>query len=129
MCGQVSDREYLASKDSTAGLLAQAKLMMSRGEGEEILFRDYEGGEGAPVCARRFISLAEKGGDDDMFSSDLTNKELKARSTSFLTPCTCFLPLCTEHIGSDLVRSHWDGLNDWSWFSTSRILSGRRFMV
>lgn len=35
-------------------------------------------GEGTPsfLSARRLLSLAEKGGDDDMFSSDLTHKEL-----------------------------------------------------
>ena len=50
---------------------------MEAGKGEDILFRDHEGGNGAPVCARRFLSLAEKGGDDDMFSSDYSDEELK----------------------------------------------------
>ncbi len=51
--------------------------MVEAGKGEEILFRDYEGGNGAPVCARRFLSLADRGGDDDMFSSDYSDEELK----------------------------------------------------
>lgn len=78
-CRQVSDREFLATLNATAGLLKKARSMVNEGLGEDILFRDYEGGEGAPVCARRFLSLADKGGDDDMFSSDLTDDELKVR--------------------------------------------------
>jgi hypothetical protein len=29
------------------------------------------------MSARRFVALADKGGDDDMFSSDLTDSELR----------------------------------------------------
>lgn len=56
--------------------------MVSEGAGEEILFRDYEGGEGTPVCARRFLALAEKGGEDDMFSSDFSDEQLQASPAS-----------------------------------------------
>ena len=74
---QVSDREWLATRETTPALLETARAMMDAGKGEEILFRDHEGGNGAPVCARRFLSLAERGGDDDMFSSDYSDDELK----------------------------------------------------
>ena len=80
---QVSDREWVATKETTPGLLEAAKTMMKAGRGEDILFRDYEGGSGAPVCARRFLSLAERGGDDDMFSSDFSDDELKVSHPSF----------------------------------------------
>lgn len=73
----MSDREWLATKESTLALLQKAKAMIKAGKGEEILFRDHEGGKGAPVCARRFESLADRGGDDDMFSSDFSDDELK----------------------------------------------------
>ncbi|BDA40837.1 UPF0613 protein PB24D3.06c [Coccomyxa sp. Obi] len=75
----VSDREWLATKESTPALIRDAKAMVEAGKGEEILFRDHEGGNGAPVCARRFLSLADRGGDDDMFSSDYSDGELKER--------------------------------------------------
>ena len=32
--------------------------------------------DGSPITARRYLSLAAKGGDDDMFSSDLKDAEL-----------------------------------------------------
>jgi hypothetical protein len=80
---QVSDREWLATRGTTPALLEAAKSMMAAGKGEEILFRDYEGGNGTPVCARRFVSLAERGGDDDLFSSDFSDDELKVGNLSF----------------------------------------------
>lgn len=73
----MSDREWLATKESTPALTRNAKAMVEAGKGEDILFRDHEGGNGAPVCARRFLSLADRGGDDDMFSSDYSDEELK----------------------------------------------------
>ena len=47
--------------------------MVKHGQGEDILFRDA----GVPVCARRFLALASRGGDDDMFSSDFTDQDFK----------------------------------------------------
>ena len=70
---QVSDREYLAGKAGTADRIKHAEQMVKHGQGEDILFRD----QGVPVCARRFLSLASKGGDDDMFSSDFTDQDFK----------------------------------------------------
>ena len=46
---------------------------MKHGQGEDILFRDA----GVPVCARRFLALASRGGDEDMFSSDFTDQDFK----------------------------------------------------
>ena len=73
---QVSDREYQAGKATTADRLKTAEKMIRDGQGEHILFRDDDP-VGTPVCATRFISLASKHGDDDMFSSDFTDQELK----------------------------------------------------
>ncbi len=73
---QVSDREYQAGKATTADRLKTAEQMIRDGQGEHILFRDDDP-VGTPVCASRFVSLASKHGDDDMFSSDFTDQELK----------------------------------------------------
>lgn len=72
----VSDQEYLKDKSSTARLLANAKEMVAEGHGEEIVGRAWDLG-GTPVTARRFIALAERGGDDDMFSSYFSDQELQ----------------------------------------------------
>ena len=74
---QVSDREYQAGKATTADRLKTAEQMIRDGQGEDILFRDDDDTVGTPVCASRFVSLASKHGDDDMFSSDFTDQELK----------------------------------------------------
>ena len=76
----MSDREYLAGKTGTADRIKHAEHMVKHGQGEDILFRDHSLG-GAPVTAERFLSLASKGGDDDMFSSDLTDAELQVVSS------------------------------------------------
>ncbi|KAK9810502.1 hypothetical protein WJX72_011853 [[Myrmecia] bisecta] len=72
----VSDREYLAMSPDTPQLLKQAEALIAQGRGEDIVCRPAAL-ESAPVCARRLQSLAGKGGDDDMFSSDLTDAELQ----------------------------------------------------
>lgn len=55
--------------------------MVAEGRGEEIVCRmpAHILAERTPMCADRLVALACKGGDDDMFSSDLTDEELKVR--------------------------------------------------
>lgn len=90
---QVSDREAQSEKPETItrDRLIAAQLMVTNGEAEEILLRDWEM-RGAPICARRFLALVQPGGDDDMFSSDLNAEELKVvplrrKSSSSLAFC------------------------------------------
>ena len=40
----------------------------------------YRDDEGTAITARRWLSLAAVGGDDDMFSSDFTAAELQVRN-------------------------------------------------
>lgn len=64
--GPVSDREFLA--DFLPDVDEKIKLcrrLLDEGRGEDIAFSAF----GAPVTARRFLSLADVGGEDDMFSS------------------------------------------------------------
>lgn len=75
---QVSDREWLATQPSTAQRLQRAEEMVAAGDGEEVCFRAHEI-DGAAVSARRFVALAGRRGDDDMFSTDFTDAELQVR--------------------------------------------------
>ncbi|GAB4820752.1 hypothetical protein N2152v2_007798 [Parachlorella kessleri] len=74
----VSDREWLATQPDTAARLSKAADMIQTGQGEETCFRAHDV-DGAAVTARRWQALASEGGDDDYFSSDLNDDQLKAR--------------------------------------------------
>lgn len=75
---QVSDREWLATQPDTAARLAKAQEMVAAGRGEEVCFR-ADDIDGAAITARRWASLAGVGGDDDMFSSDLSDQQCQVR--------------------------------------------------
>src|SRR4051794_12774072 len=95
---QVSDREYLDMSSDTPELLKLAEALISQGKGEDILYR-AAAIENTPVCARRFQSLAAKGGDDDMFSSDLTDSQLQVRHVRcFLVPKSVLAGVCRQRI-------------------------------
>jgi hypothetical protein len=77
-----------------------AQAMVARGEGEEIVPRDVSAGFCfSPVTARRYLSLASPNhdGDDDMFSSDLSEEQIRKVYGS-LPAAT---PLCILYSGSD----------------------------
>ena len=101
----MSDREYQSGKATTAERLKIAEQMVKDGRGEDILFRD-EDPVGTPVCATRFLSLAGKHGDDDMFSSDFTDDELK---------------VCTVKV--DVVHSYQVPLQTWNNYVDFMLLS------
>ncbi|KAF9322061.1 hypothetical protein BG003_008252 [Podila horticola] len=68
--GPVSDREFMTSSlDMYGKYLRLAQRMILDGKGQELMIREVDS---APITAYRFSSLAAVGGDDDMFSSDLT---------------------------------------------------------
>jgi pimeloyl-ACP methyl ester carboxylesterase len=74
----VSDREYLSTLDTTTERLQLAQKFVEDGKGDDVAFRMVEF-DGAAVTASRWLSLAGAGGDDDMFSSDLSDDDLKER--------------------------------------------------
>ncbi|KAI4962330.1 hypothetical protein J4E86_001363 [Alternaria arbusti] len=104
--GGVSDREawedYYKEGERRKQLdnaIATAKVMIDTGKGEEVLspesnpvFKDM----GGPLNAYRAYSLLAKGGDDDYFSSDLSDEHF-ATTFGRIPPTTpvCFL------LGSD----------------------------
>ena len=53
--------------------------MAAEGRQEDILTRKWDSGgaSGTPITARRYLSFTVPRGDDDMFSSDLADAELK----------------------------------------------------
>ena len=70
--GPVSDREFLADfLPDVKEKIELCRKLLAEGRGDDIalMFRWEDGGEGTPVTARRFLSLADVGGEDDMFSS------------------------------------------------------------
>eukprot|EP00510_Aplanochytrium_minuta_P000022 CAMPEP_0184028422 /NCGR_PEP_ID=MMETSP0954-20121128/14826_1 /TAXON_ID=627963 /ORGANISM="Aplanochytrium sp, Strain PBS07" /LENGTH=303 /DNA_ID=CAMNT_0026313253 /DNA_START=72 /DNA_END=984 /DNA_ORIENTATION=- len=74
----VSDRDALPLELSEAEintLLERAKSLIQQDRGKEIVYF-YDT---APVSGQRFLDLFDKGGKDDMFSSDLTDSELRGR--------------------------------------------------
>lgn len=77
--GPVSDREYLMGVfPNTPERIALCRNMVDDGKGDEIAFRFTEFG-GTPITAKRWLSLADRAaqGEDDMFSSDFTDEELR----------------------------------------------------
>lgn len=65
----VSDREYMQTLPHTTRFLELAQSMLQAGKQEELMPRTAFP---HPITAYRYHSLAAKGGDDDMFSSDFT---------------------------------------------------------
>jgi pimeloyl-ACP methyl ester carboxylesterase len=73
----VSDREFRATLPEVQPMLELAEKMVKEGKGEELMPRDAS--PEAPMTAYRYRSLSVRMGDDDLFSSDFTDAELKAR--------------------------------------------------
>lgn len=73
----VSDREYQATLPHTASMIDLAAKMISEGRGLELMPREAD--PLAPITAYRYHSLCSYNGDDDMFSSDLSDDQLRMR--------------------------------------------------
>ena len=71
----VSDRDSMDEMDSTPCMLEEACKLKVAYKMDTLLSEKFEG---APITAYRYLSLAERLGDDDMFSVDLTKEELKS---------------------------------------------------
>lgn len=99
----VSDREALTTLLSPAQLahsIAVARELVAADRGEEMMPADATQGVFGPACsARRWLSLAspDHDGEDDYFSSDLTDEQL-ARTFGSVPPAS---PLCVLYSGSD----------------------------
>ena len=74
----VSDREWMQadSPSKRERFMKLSKELISRGCSQSLLPREANH---VPITAYRYRSLASVGGDDDMFSSDLSDAELRNR--------------------------------------------------
>mmetsp|Transcript_25646 Transcript_25646/g.65914 ORF Transcript_25646/g.65914 Transcript_25646/m.65914 type:complete len:277 (-) Transcript_25646:41-871(-) len=91
----VSDRECMALDPGTSEALARAEALVADGKGNELLPRaDHQ----VPITASRFCSLAGKGGPDDLFSSDLTDEELKAMLGHVTVPTLLVLSGADQYV-------------------------------
>ncbi|KAJ4956417.1 hypothetical protein NE237_013200 [Protea cynaroides] len=93
----VSDREYRATLPETAEMIDLASSMIREGRGMELMPR--EANPDAPITAYRFHSLCAYMGDDDMFSSDLSDDQLKMRLGHMeTTPCQVIFSMADEYV-------------------------------
>lgn len=93
----VSDREYRATLPETAAMIDLASSMISEGRGMDLMPRDAD--PVAPITAYRYHSLCAYMGDDDMFSSDLSDDQLKTRLGHMSsTPCQVIFSMADEYV-------------------------------
>lgn len=72
----VSDREHAMMEPNYEENIRLARQMKEDGKGNEMMPRSAFW---APITASRFASLQDVGGDDDFFSSDLSDSEMAER--------------------------------------------------
>ncbi|PSR92685.1 UPF0613 protein like [Actinidia chinensis var. chinensis] len=93
----VSDREYKATLPETAAMIDLASKMISEGRSSELMPR--EANPDAPITASRYHSLCAYNGEDDMFSSDLSDDQLKMRLGHMSnTPCQVIFSMGDEYV-------------------------------
>lgn len=93
----VSDREYRATLPETGEMIDLAAKMISAGCGMDLMPR--EANSDAPITAYRFHSLCAYMGDDDMFSSDLSEDQLKQRLGHMsTTQCLVIFSMADEYV-------------------------------
>ncbi|KAJ8451972.1 hypothetical protein Cgig2_016553 [Carnegiea gigantea] len=93
----VSDREFLATLPETAAMIDLASKMIGEGKGSELMPRNAN--PDAPITAYRYHSLCAYMGDDDMFSSDLTDDQLRMRLGHMSsTPCQVIFSMGDEFV-------------------------------
>lgn len=100
--GPVSDREYMATLPHTAENIFLASSMVAKGEGHALLPRTSH--EDTPITATRFLSLAAPGGEDDMFSSDLTDEQLTSLIGRVTVPTLVVFSGADEYVPSSVDK-------------------------
>ncbi|KAG5176051.1 hypothetical protein JKP88DRAFT_336541 [Tribonema minus] len=87
----VSDRDYLATLPQTQELVTLARTLPLTA----LMPREADI---APITAYRYLSLAARGGDDDMFSDDFSQEELKDRLGHMTVPTLLLASLADEYV-------------------------------
>lgn len=98
----VSDREVSAGKPGVAENVARAWELVKQGQGESLMPRDADW---APITAYRYLSLNGEHGDDDMFSSDFTDDQLKQRLGHIKVPCLIAMPMADEYVPDSIDKA------------------------
>jgi len=93
----VSDREYRATLPETAEMIDLAAKLISEGRGMDLMPR--KANSDAPITAYRYHSLCSYMGDDDMFSSDLSEDQLRQRLGHMsTTQCQVIFSMGDEYV-------------------------------
>ncbi|GJN24888.1 hypothetical protein PR202_gb12662 [Eleusine coracana subsp. coracana] len=93
----VSDREYRATLPETAEMIDLAAKMIADDRGMDLMPR--EANPDAPITAYRYHSLCSYMGDDDMFSSDLSEDQLRQRLGHMsTTQCQIIFSMGDEYV-------------------------------
>lgn len=93
----VSDREYRATLPETAEMIDLAAKLISEGRGMDLMPR--KANSDAPITAYRYHSLCSYMGDDDMFSSDLSEDQLRQRLGHMsITQCQVIFSMGDEYV-------------------------------
>ncbi|MCD7448958.1 hypothetical protein HAX54_047570 [Datura stramonium] len=93
----VSDREYKATLPGTASMIDLASSMIREGHQSELMPR--EANPGAPITAFRYYSLCAYNGEDDLFSSDFSDDQLRQRLGHMSnTPCQVIFSMSDEYV-------------------------------
>ncbi|TYH73885.1 hypothetical protein ES332_D05G359600v1 [Gossypium tomentosum] len=92
----VSDREYRATLPETAAMIDLATSMIKEGLGSDLMPKEADP---SPITAYRYNSLCAYMGDDDMFSSDLNEHQLRMRLGHMSsTPCQVIFSMDDEYV-------------------------------
>ncbi|XVF64969.1 hypothetical protein PTKIN_Ptkin09bG0209200 [Pterospermum kingtungense] len=93
----VSDREYKATLPETAAMIDLSSTMIKEGRGSELMPKEAD--PSSPITAYRYNSLCAYMGDDDMFSSDLSDDQLRMRLGHMAnTPCQVIFSMNDEYV-------------------------------
>lgn len=93
----VSDREYRATLPETADMIDLAASMIKEDRAMDLMPR--EANPDAPITAYRYYSLCAYMGDDDMFSSDLSDDQLRLKLGHMSnTPCQVIFSMGDEYV-------------------------------
>ncbi|KAK3315984.1 hypothetical protein B0H66DRAFT_499037 [Apodospora peruviana] len=121
----ISDREaalkFMTAEDLEASVIA-AKEMIDRGEENEVMpNRIIPPVFGTPVTAYRWYSIVAKGGDDDYFSSDLSDERVKEIWGKVNKPIMILPGKCDEMVPPSVNRvallHRWSVACDERWWS------------
>ncbi|KAK4266416.1 hypothetical protein QN277_027341 [Acacia crassicarpa] len=99
----VSDKEYRATLPNSASMTELAAKMISEGRSSELMPGDAD--PNSPITAYRYNSLCSYNGDDDIFSSDLSDEQLKMRLGHMsCTQCQVIFSMSDENVAEHVDK-------------------------